>query len=69
MRAKLSIPILESKRGGQQERMHERVQNYKSFVDNKRKLGQEAFGNEALERERPRMKGSGWREPEIRMPN
>lgn len=46
----MSIPILESKRDEEWERMNERVKNYKSIVDNNRKLGQEAFGNEASDR-------------------
>lgn len=59
----MSIPILESKRNGDQEWMNEKVKNYKSFVENDRKLGQEAitFGNEASSREQQRLKGKGWR--------
>ena len=42
---------------------------YKRFVENNRRLGQEAsaFGNEALDGEQQRMKGKGWRDGEIRM--
>lgn len=63
----MSVPILESKKDGEREWMNGRVKNYKSFVDNNRKLGQEAFGNEASDREQQRMKGSGWRELQIRV--
>lgn len=56
----MSIPILEGKRDEERERMNERVKSYKSFADNNRKLRQEAFGNEASDGERRRMKGSGW---------
>lgn len=42
-----------------QERMNEKVKNYKSYVENSRKLGQEAiaFANGALGGEEQRMKG------------
>lgn len=63
----MSIPILESKGDEERERMNERVKNYKSFVDNNRKLGQETFGNEASDREQQRMKGRGWRELQIKV--
>lgn len=45
------------------------MKDYKSFVENNRRLGQEAnaFGNEALDAEQQRMKGKGWRDREIRM--
>lgn len=61
----MSIPILESKRDEERERMNERVKNYKSFVNNNRKLGQEVLGNEASDREHQRMKGSEWSELQI----
>lgn len=39
------------------------MKRYKSFVENNRRLGQEAnaFGNEALGRQERGMKGKGWR--------
>lgn len=57
----MSIPILERERDGEQERRNEKVKEYKSFVENNRRLGQEtnAFGNEALDGEQHRMKGKG----------
>lgn len=65
----MSIPILERERDVGQERMNEKVKNYKSFVENNRKLGQEAiaFGNEVLGGEEQRMKGKRWRDRELRV--
>lgn len=46
-----------------------KVKRYKSFVENNRRLAQEAnaFGNEALGGEQQGMKGKGWRDGAIRM--
>lgn len=63
----MSIPIFEREKDEEQERRNEKVKRYKSFVENNRRLGQEAnaFGNEAFGRrttkdERERMEG--WRD-------
>lgn len=65
----MSISILERERDREQERRNEKVKWYKRFVENNRRLGQEAntFGNEALDGEQQRMEGKGWRDEKIRM--
>lgn len=65
-RVKLSIPILEKE---SKKVRNEKVKRYKSFVENNRRLGQEAnaFGNEALGGQQQKMKGKGWRRQRDKM--